>query len=62
MYPDSTLAQLYNLATMPAELVAAHAALDRAVDGAYGYKGGSADASRVQFLFEKYLLAGGDSQ
>lgn len=62
MYPDSTLAQLYNLATMPAELVAAHAALDRAVDGAYGYKGGSADASRVQFLFEKYLQAGGDSQ
>ena len=62
MYPDSTLAQLYNLATMPAELVAAHAALDRAVDGAYCYKGGSADASRVQFLFEKYLQAGGDSQ
>ena len=62
LYPDSNLAQLYNLATMPAELVTAHAALDRAVDAAYGYKGGPADANRVQYLFEKYLQAGGDSQ
>ena len=57
LFPESNLAQMYNIATMPSELVAAHAALDRAVDGAYGYKGGSADASRVQFLFEKYLRA-----
>jgi hypothetical protein len=62
MYPDSTLAQLYNLASMPTELVAAHAALDRAVDAAYGYKGGPADTSRVQYLFEKYLQAGGDAR
>ena len=62
MHPDSNLAQLYNLAYMPPELVAAHSALDRAVDAAYGYKGGSADTSRVQYLFEKYLQAGGDTR
>lgn len=56
-YPDSTLAQLYNLASMPSDLVAAHTALDRAVDAAYGYKGGPADSSRVQYLFDRYLVA-----
>lgn len=56
-YQDSSLAQLYNLDSMPADLVTAHAALDRAVDAAYGYKGGPADAKRVQFLFEKFLQA-----
>ena len=61
LYPDSNLAQLYNLDSMPTELVAAHAALDRAVDAAYGYKGGSADTSRVRYLFEKYLQAGGET-
>jgi hypothetical protein len=53
-FSDSTLAQLYNPDTMPAELVKAHAALDRAVDAAYGYKGGKDDASRVAFLFKLY--------
>ncbi len=62
MYPDSNLAQLYDLAYMPVELVAAHSALDRAVDAAYGYKGGPADAARVQYLFEKYLQAVGDTK
>ena len=39
---------------MPAELVKAHAALDKAVDAAYGYKGGKDDASRVAYLFGLY--------
>ena len=39
---------------MPAELVQAHAALDRAVDAAYAYKGGKDDAARVAFLFARY--------
>ncbi|MFC7462308.1 class I SAM-dependent DNA methyltransferase [Hydrogenophaga defluvii] len=56
-YPDSSLAQLYNLSSMPAELVAAHAVLDKAVDSAYGYKGGHDDASRARYLFDQYLQA-----
>ena len=50
----ASLALLYNPDTMPAELARAHAALDRAVDTAYGYKGGKDDASRVAFLFGLY--------
>ena len=54
LFSDSTLAQLYNQSTMPVDLVKAHAALDKAVDNAYGYKGGKDDASRVAFLFALY--------
>ncbi|CAA9892441.1 hypothetical protein METHB2_70048 [Candidatus Methylobacter favarea] len=32
----------------------AYAALDKAVDNAYGYKGKSTDAARVAFLFKLY--------
>ena len=43
---------------MPANLLKAHQALDKAVDAAYGYKGGAtntnSDAARVAFLFERY--------
>ena len=39
---------------MPPELAKTHAALDKAVDAAYGYKGGKDDAARVAFLFERY--------
>ena len=38
----------------PAELARAHAALDKAVDAAYGYKGKKDDASRVAYLFGLY--------
>jgi len=54
LYPESSLADLYDPLSMPPELVKAHAALDKAVDAAYGYKGGKDDASRVAFLFERY--------
>ena len=53
-FPDATLADLYDPLTMPAALTKAHAALDRAVDAAYGYKAGKDDASRVAFLFKRY--------
>jgi hypothetical protein len=53
-YPESSLADLYDPLAMPPELVKAHAALDRAVDAAYGYKGGKDDAARVAYLFERY--------
>lgn len=54
LYPESSLADLYDPLSMPPELVKAHAALDKAVDAAYQYKGGKDDASRVAFLFERY--------
>ena len=50
----TTLSMLYHPDTMPAELIKAHAALDKAVDAAYGYKGGRDDASRVAYLFGLY--------
>ena len=53
-HKTSTLADLYNPLTMPPNLVKAHNALDKAVDAAYGYKGGKDDAARVAFLFEQY--------
>ncbi len=39
---------------MPAELVKAHQALDKAVDAAYGVRGFESEAKRVAFLFERY--------
>lgn len=53
-FPNATLADLYDPLTMPAELVKAHQANDKAVDKAYGYRGADDDASRVAFLFKLY--------
>ena len=53
-HPDASLADLYDPRTMPPELTRAHAKLDKAVDTAYGYKGGANDAERVAFLFDLY--------
>ncbi len=53
-HPDASLADLYDPLTMPANLLKAHQALDKAVDAAYGYKGANTDAARVAFLFERY--------
>ncbi|MDD5479699.1 DNA methyltransferase [Rhodoferax sp.] len=50
----ASLADLYNPVTMPANLTAAHKALDKAVDAAYGTKGLKTDAERVAFLFTLY--------
>lgn len=54
LYPESSLADLYDPLSMPPELVKAHSALDKAVDAAYQYKSGKNDAARVAFLFERY--------
>ncbi len=54
VHTTSTLADLYNPLTMPPNLTKAHAALDKAVDAAYGYKEGKDDTARVAFLFEQY--------
>jgi len=39
---------------VPTELRKAHQAVDKAVDAAYGYKGGKDDAARVAYLFGLY--------
>lgn len=53
-FVGTTLATLYNNSTSPPALIKAHKDLDKAVDEAYGYKGGDDDASRVAFLFKRY--------
>lgn len=50
----ASLADLYNPATMPANLSKAHQVLDKAVDAAYGKKGLKTDADRVAYLFSLY--------
>ena len=53
-FVDTNLATLYNNSSSPPVLIKAHKDLDKAVDEAYGYKGGDDDASRVAFLFKRY--------
>ena len=53
MFPDSSLADLYDPDLMPPDLVKAHDKLDRLVEKAYG-KSFVDDAERVAFLFEEY--------
>ncbi|NDP64518.1 type IIL restriction-modification enzyme MmeI [Polaromonas sp.] len=58
LFPESSLADLYDPLTMPPVLVKAHQKLDAAVDAAYALGGGKKtwknDAERVAFLFELY--------
>lgn len=54
MYPDMTLAQMYDPDKMPAPLREAHAALDVAVDRLYRAKPFENDEQRLQLLFELY--------
>lgn len=54
-FAGQSLADLYDPDVMPKELRKAHQVLDKAVDAAYGYKGGQDDAARVAFLFGLYL-------
>jgi len=53
-YPTSSLADLYDPLTMPADLVKAHQNLDRAVDSAYGRRTFATSAERMEFLFGLY--------
>lgn len=57
-HPDATLADLYDPLSMPAGLIKAHQALDKAVDAAYGVRSAASrwktEAERVGFLFELY--------
>jgi len=53
-FPNSSLADLYNLLTMPPALVKAHNELDKAVDLAYRSQPFTSEAKRMEFLFELY--------
>lgn len=54
IYPDSSLADLYNPLTMPSELAKAHKALDKAVDATYSKRTFKDERERIEFLFELY--------
>jgi len=54
LYPDSTLADLYDPNTMPRELVTAHNKLDHAVKEAYGTKGFETEEETVASLMKLY--------
>ena len=54
LYPDSSLADLYDPVTMPAELLKAHRDNDRAVMGAYGFPATLVESEVVARLFKLY--------
>ena len=54
LYPDSSLADLYDELTMPPELRRAHAANDRAVLAAYGLPPNATDDEILTHLFTMY--------
>jgi len=54
LYPDSSLADLYDPLTMPPELRKAHQANDRAVLAAYGFPPDITEPEIVSRLFELY--------
>ena len=53
-FPTATLADLYDPLTMPAPLLKAHQALDRAVDRCYRPDSFPSDRYRVEYLFALY--------
>lgn len=56
MFPDSSLADLYDPLTMPKALIDAHSKLDAEVDKAYGLKKNELknESDRIKFLFKMY--------
>ena len=59
--PPPSLADLYRPDAPFTRLHQAHRALDKAVDAAYGYKGGHEDGSRTAFLFALYQKAAAEA-
>lgn len=53
-YSSSSLAELYGVLTMPADLLKAHQALDNAVDKLYRVEKFESDTARMQYLLELY--------
>ena len=54
VHPDSSLADLYDPLSMPANLAKAHAKLDRAVDRCYRSQPFPNERNRVEYLFKLY--------
>jgi hypothetical protein len=54
LYPDSSLADLYDPVTMPPELLKAHRDNDRAVMAAYGFPSTMSESEIVAHLFALY--------
>nr|MBP7612147.1 class I SAM-dependent DNA methyltransferase [Paludibacter sp.] len=54
VFPESSLAELYNPLIMPPALVKAHNELDKAVDLAYRPQPFTSEANRMVYLFELY--------
>ena len=54
LFPESSLADLYDPLTMPPALVKAHNDLDKAVDSAYRPQPFTNEAGRMVYLFELY--------
>ena len=54
LYPDSSLADLYDPVTMPHELLKAHRDNDRAVMAAYGFPATLQESDIVAHLFTLY--------
>jgi hypothetical protein len=61
-YPNSSLADLYESTSMPAELSKAHAKLDSDVLSAYGIKSSASDAEILEVLFATYAEQGKSSK
>lgn len=53
-HPGKTVAELYDPDKMPADLLAAHRALDEAVEQCYRNKPFTSDEERLEFLFALY--------
>jgi hypothetical protein len=54
LFPESSLADLYDPLTMPPDLLKAHNALDRAVTKLYGFEKDMAESAIVAVLMERY--------
>jgi hypothetical protein len=61
LYPDNSLADLYDPLTMPPELRKAHEANDRAVEKAYGRKFAD-EAEIVAYLMQEYQRLVGEKK
>ena len=59
IFPDLSLATLYDTNIMPPKLLKAHQKLDKAVETAYGHSFDD-DSQRVAFLFELYQRLSGE--
>jgi hypothetical protein len=53
-HPSKTMAQLYNPATMPKDLLQAHQELDTAIEQCYRLQPFKNDTERLEYLFKQY--------